>query len=199
MYLLVFFYLPSDLFLFTRLSKLQNRQRAFIPSSRDYRSFTPQVELQALHSDGQPYPPYPGPHLTGIPAAYMGQTRPSRRARATDIDSNGRRLGSLPVEMDHDGELGAKDDLPAYDNFGGPPKYFELNVQNRNQAPLGMISHTPNVGLEDTNHALPENVDIHTPLATTHSVQVSRPVNNISPPIPPYLENSSTPMTRHET
>lgn len=169
-----------------RSIKLQDRRRTFFSSARAYRSFLPPVELQPLHPDGQPYPPYPDQYpLTGIPAAYMGQTRPSRRTRAPDIDSSGRRLGDLQVEMDHNSGLGGKDDLPAYDNFGGPPKYFELDLQNRNRPPLDRTAHTPAVGLENTNS--------HPP-----TVQVSQPENN-TPRMSPYFESSSAPMTRHET
>jgi hypothetical protein len=85
--------------------------------------------------------------------------------------------------MDYNGELGAKDDLPAYDNFGGPPKYFELDLQNRNRPPLNRTAHTPIVGLENANS--------HPP-----TVQVSQPENNTPRPTSLYFE---TPMTRHET
>jgi hypothetical protein len=88
--------------------------------------------------------------------------------------------------MDHDGDLGANDALPAYDNFGGPPKYFELDM-SRNRPPLSGITHTR-----------PENVGVHTPVGTTHAAQVSQP--DTSRTMPPYLENSSSndavPMTR---
>ncbi|GLB44308.1 hypothetical protein LshimejAT787_1602380 [Lyophyllum shimeji] len=53
-------------------------------------------------------PPYPYAHHT----------------RAYDTDAAGRRLGGLQVS-DHDGYIGDKDVLPAYDNAGGPPKYGE--------------------------------------------------------------------------
>ena len=43
---------------------------------------------------------------------------------------NGRRVGHT-TELDHDGELGDKDLLPAYDNLGGPPKYAEIELQTR--------------------------------------------------------------------
>ncbi|KAF9477423.1 hypothetical protein BDN70DRAFT_110365 [Pholiota conissans] len=67
-------------------------------------------------------------HLSRYPAAYFGQGQ--RRTHAHDIDTSGRRLGNTTF-LDHDGELGDKDALPAYDNVGGPPKYNELELQYR--------------------------------------------------------------------
>jgi len=49
------------------------------------------------------------------------------RTRAYDTDAAGRRLGGLQTS-DHDGYIGDKDVLPAYDNAGGPPKYGELEM-----------------------------------------------------------------------
>ncbi|KAF4611703.1 hypothetical protein D9613_004044 [Agrocybe pediades] len=71
---------------------------------------------------------YPEPHLTGMPAAYRGINL--RRVQAEDVDIYGRRLGH-GTELDHDGVLGDKDHLPAYDNIGGPPKYAEIELQTR--------------------------------------------------------------------
>jgi hypothetical protein len=140
------------------------------------------VQLQPLHPDGQPYPAHPDPFLREIPAAYIHP--PSRRTRARDIDSNGRRQ-DIPTEMDHDGDLGANETLPAYDNFGGPPKYFELD---RNRPPLSGIAHRPDVSWENItlNNTSPENVGVHTPVGTTHAAQLSQP--DTSRPIPPYFE-----------
>lgn len=126
------------------------------------------MELRTLHPDGQSYPAYPDPHLREIPAAYMGLP-PSRRTRARDIDSSGRRQ-DIPSEMDHDGGLGVNDALPAYDNFGGPPKYFELDMQSRNRPPLSGITHRPDdVTLENINNTSSENVGVHTPVGTSRA------------------------------
>jgi len=177
-------------------TRVRRRQQVvFQPSaSRRYCSYPRSVELRSLHPDGQPYPAYPDPFLREVPAAYMGQP-PSRRTRAPDIDSRGRRQDTTPTERDHDGNLGAKDILPPYDNFGGPPKYFELDMPNR--PPLSGINHRSDVSWENITNTSPENV------GTTHAAQVSRP--NTSRPIPPYLENTSsnnsvpTTRPRHET
>jgi len=110
-----------------------------------YRSFPNDVELQYQNSRGQPYPQYPDSDMTGFPPAHIGHTRP--RTQAPDIDAYGRRLGD-PTE---------KDELPAYNSLGGPPKYFELNTQTLNRPPLSGVAHRPDVGLENTNNSLPEN------------------------------------------
>ncbi|KAF8836160.1 hypothetical protein BDN67DRAFT_974560 [Paxillus ammoniavirescens] len=71
-------------------------------------------------SYGSSYQPGYGVPLAPVPAAY----RPDRRVRAVDTDAGGRRLG--PAGEDWDG----KDDLPAYDGVGGPPKYVEADWRN---------------------------------------------------------------------
>ncbi|KIK67568.1 hypothetical protein GYMLUDRAFT_878005 [Collybiopsis luxurians FD-317 M1] len=43
--------------------------------------------------------------------------------RAADIGQGGRRQGGGP--SDYDGEVGDKDELPAYDKYGGPPGYID--------------------------------------------------------------------------
>ena len=104
--------------------------------------------------------------------------------------------------MDHDGDLGANDALPAYDNSGGPPKYFELDTLTRNRPPTSGITHRPDASWENINNTSPENVGVH----TTHAAHVSQPDTSL--PIPTYLANSlsnhsndAIPMTRprHET
>jgi len=164
---IVVFIIASLIFRKYRLSKLQDQRRAFDASSRGYRNFSPPVELQS-YPDGQPYPPYPDQYLTGIPAAHMAQPHLSRRTHATDIDPGGRRLGDIPVGTDHDGRLDAKDDLPAYSKFGGPPRYLELDTHNQNQPPLGRTARTPNVG--NINDPLPGSVGVPTSVPPTHRV-----------------------------
>lgn len=141
MYLLDFHPL-ADLFIFHRFLRQRNRRRLIIAPSPAYRNFPPPVEPYAPHPGGQPYPSYPGQHLREIPAAYTSQTRSGRRTRAPDIDSSGRRLGDLPAATDHDGELGPKDNLPAYDNVGGPPQYFELVAATQYNASRPIPSHS---------------------------------------------------------
>lgn len=75
-------------------------------------------------------PTFPRTHgLNDAPAyPYPAAYHPSlRRIRALDTDDGGRRLDTGGPN-DHDGYLGDKDMLPAYDNVGGPPKYFELDT-----------------------------------------------------------------------
>ena len=161
---------------------IRRRQQAAFPSaSQRYRSIRRQVELQPLYPDGQPWhPAYPDPFLREIPAAYI---HPSRRTRARDIDSSGRRQ-DIPNEMDHDGDLGANDALPAYDNFGGPPKYFELDMLSRNRPPQSGITQRPDASWENINITSSENT---APVGTTHAAHASQP--DTSRPTPPYSEN----------
>jgi hypothetical protein len=120
--------------------------------------------MEPTNPNGQTYPPFPDPNLTGFPAAYIS-TR-NRRTHATDIDSDGRRLGELPAEIDHDGELGGKDVLPAYDNFGGPPKYFEVEMESRSRPPLssGTVQRPP-----DGDNTSPANDNSRTIAASSHT------------------------------
>lgn len=165
----------------------RRQQVTFQPSaSRRYRAYPP-VELQRLHPDGRAYPAYPDPFLRVIPAAHP----PSRRTRARDIDSSGRRQ-NISAEMDHD------DSLPAYDSSGAPPKYFELD-----RPPLSRITQRPDASWENINITSTENVGIPTPVGNTHPAHVSQP--DTSRPTPPRLENSSSndavrmPRPTHET
>jgi hypothetical protein len=122
----------------TRLKRMNQPISTFFHSDNDYpntshirtpRNFPRTTGLPPLSRDGLPYPPYPDPHLTGFPAVYLG--RNTRRTNAQDIDASGRRVVAQSVELDHGGELGDKDALPAYDHYGGPPKYVELEMQAR--------------------------------------------------------------------
>jgi len=169
-----------------RIHRIQ-RQAALHPSaSRRYYNFPRQVELRSLHSDGQPYPAYLPRDLpaayTGLPPTPTTRSRRTRGTHARDIDSSGRRQEVIPTERDYDGE--GADALPAYDNLGGPPKYFE------NQPPLSGISQGPDVRRGNIHNTSPENVGVRTAVGTTHAAQTSQP--DTSPPIPPYLENSSS-------
>jgi hypothetical protein len=78
------------------------------------------------------------PQLATYPAAYFGHG--NRRTHALDIDADGRRLGHTAF-LDHEGELRDKDVLPAYDIYGGPPKYNELEVQHRSSSVENGTSH----------------------------------------------------------
>lgn len=53
--------------------------------------------------------------------------RGRRAARGTDIDAHGRRTGARDADDEDGGD--DKDELPAYDNVGGPPKYIDLETQ----------------------------------------------------------------------
>jgi hypothetical protein len=49
----------------------------------------------------------------------------ARQVRAMDTDQAGRRIDDGVFSNDHDGDLGDRDILPAYDISGGPPRYVE--------------------------------------------------------------------------
>ncbi|KAH0583418.1 hypothetical protein H2248_009047 [Termitomyces sp. 'cryptogamus'] len=53
----------------------------------------------------------------------------SRRTRAHDTDAAGRRVIDTVNTSDHDGYIGDKDVLPAYDNSGRPPQYREVALE----------------------------------------------------------------------
>lgn len=50
----------------------------------------------------------------------------TRRTRAAGVDEQGRRLDSGRDPDQH--SLDDKDVLPAYDRYGGPPKYMDLEM-----------------------------------------------------------------------
>lgn len=179
----------TDLF-FLFNSIYGRRRAAFQPGA--FRNFSRPVQLQSLNPVRQSYPAHPDPFLREIPAAYIQP--PSRRTRARDIDSGGRRQ-DVPTDMDHDGNLGANDTLPAYDNYGGPPKYFELDTLSRNRPPQSGITQRPAGSWENINITSPLNAGVHTPVdTTTRPPQISQhdTLRPASRPTPPYLESSSS-------
>jgi len=68
------------------------------------------------------------PDLRYIPLSYFpfGYHAGTRRTRAADVDEQGRRLDSGRDPDQH--SLDGKDVLPAYDRYGGPPKYVDLEM-----------------------------------------------------------------------
>ncbi|KAG6848442.1 hypothetical protein H0H93_016922 [Arthromyces matolae] len=92
-------------------------------------------------------PPYPYP----------------QRTRAADTDVAGRRLTGNIDRSDHDGYIGDKDVLPAYDYAGGPPKYREVALE---LGPMSSSRTIPSVdspgningsAAESTGDILPQN------------------------------------------
>ncbi|KIK81864.1 hypothetical protein PAXRUDRAFT_832569 [Paxillus rubicundulus Ve08.2h10] len=115
-----------------RISVLRRRNRPLsdffkIGSSSAYANDPDPVNPR---SRGSSYRPGYGIPLAPVPTAYL----PDRRVRAADTDAGGRRLG--PAGEDWDG----KDDLPAYDGVGGPPKYVEADWCNA--GPQGGAQHS---------------------------------------------------------
>lgn len=87
---------------------------------------------------GSSYQPYRAPVVLPMDDAYS----PSRQVRAADTDAGGRRLGSLGVS-----DSDRKDELPAYDKFGGPPRY----LQSSHQGPYVLPPHTITEGGADNS------------------------------------------------
>ncbi len=88
----------------------------------------------------QGYPPF-DPLLAGLPAAYT--RRNLRRTNGADIDQSGRRFQDIDVELDYGGPLSDKDLLPAYDHFGSPPKYADVEAQRIVATPDGLLTFPP--------------------------------------------------------
>lgn len=82
---------------------------------------------------------HPYPHSHSYPphiATQMLQNRNNRtRTRAADTDAQGRRLDSgwdpdqFDFEVAGGGDHEDKETLPAYDCYGGPPKYIEVTME----------------------------------------------------------------------
>ncbi|KAI6030119.1 hypothetical protein EDC04DRAFT_2713253 [Pisolithus marmoratus] len=79
---------------------------------------------------GSSYQPYRVPLAPPIGDA----RRPNRQVRAADTDAGGRRLGSVGI-ADSD----RKDELPAYDKFGGPPRYPQPLHQGSQELPFNTL------------------------------------------------------------
>ena len=86
------------------------------------------------------HPPF-DPPLAGLPAAHT--RRNLRRTNGADIDQSGRRLRDIDVELDYGGPLNDKDVLPAYDHFGSPPKYADVEAQRIVATPDGSLTFPP--------------------------------------------------------
>ncbi|KAG6918771.1 hypothetical protein DXG01_011962 [Tephrocybe rancida] len=106
-----------------------------------------------------PSVPYRFPRTTGFtevpPYPY------ARRTRALDTDAAGRRVGGGIEESDHDGFIGDKDVLPAYDNAGGPPKYRELALELSVMPPHTPGNDTGNTGDAGTREPEAETRSSH--------------------------------------
>ncbi|KAF9528779.1 hypothetical protein CPB83DRAFT_906539 [Crepidotus variabilis] len=122
------------------------------------------------------YPIYPNNALIpGLPVAYTPHRR-GRRTHASDIGVGGRRSAGINVDFDHDGPLSDKDVLPAYETFGGPPKYDDAEIQET-------LSQSFNTINSDSYHSW----------ATTSSNSETDPHYDASPPGLACVESSSHP------
>lgn len=111
--------------------------------------------------------PYPEPHLSGFPSAYLSLAlrRPREPIRATDVDANGRRVHDPAIELDHDGMLTDKDALPAYDNYGGPPKYMEIDLTAPPRA--SVVGNGPSRAVVDITSRFPVTRSPQSPTSTS--------------------------------
>ncbi|KAF8637459.1 hypothetical protein AX17_002804 [Amanita inopinata Kibby_2008] len=111
----------------------QPLSHTYIPTSASFSSPPPLSDSEIYpttiyDTSDVRYPIYASLHLRSLTSPYHHHHHHphhnSRRTRAADVDEGGRRLDS---GFDDDGD---KEMLPAYDRFGGPPKYVELeNLQ----------------------------------------------------------------------
>lgn len=137
-----------------------------------------------------PNPNAPYPLLNDpLPAAYLG--RRDRRVRGHDVDTDGRRHRAATTDLDHDGPLSGKDLLPAYDYFGGPPKYAELDLQRSSMTENTTLPAPQNSTTTTTVPPVPENNTLlEDPSQTTSqnvALQLSVPTN----PEPPTSHSNS--------
>jgi hypothetical protein len=102
-----------------RIQFLRTRNRPL----RDFFTF---IEAPRQRGDSPPWTTQPNPRVRDSGITPIPLTQQSRgRTRATDIDSEGRRVGG-PDPDDAHGDGTEKDVLPAYDVKGGPPKYGQF-------------------------------------------------------------------------
>ena len=167
-------YIPNR-FRFARLKRENQPYSAFFNSNVTYPSVQYQGVRNFPRTTGTPPPlpgqVYPEPLLTRLPPAYL-QHR-TRHVRAADVDSSGRRAAT--TELDHGVELGDKDALPAYDNHGGPPKYFELEMQATQTRLFGRGSSS-RATVDQLGSRL-DNVDIPRSMPS-HDVRQERNIDN---------------------
>ncbi|KIM42043.1 hypothetical protein M413DRAFT_445221 [Hebeloma cylindrosporum] len=166
-----------------RLKRANQPYSAFFSLNSTHPSAQSQGGRNFPRTTGLPPPipgqPYPEPHLSGFPPAYLQYS--SRGIRAGDVDSRGRRAATM--ELDHDGELGDKDALPAYDVSGGPPKYLELEMQARQTRLFGTGSSS-HATVDQPGNRL-ENIVIPRSMPSHGTQQDSRRGNVDTPPDPP--------------
>ncbi|KAI6147713.1 hypothetical protein BKA82DRAFT_4143423 [Pisolithus tinctorius] len=92
---------------------------------------------------GSSYQPYRVPMVPPIDDAH----HPNRQVRAADTDAGGRRLSSLGASGPD-----RKDELPAYDKSGGPPRYLQSLYQGSQELPYNMPPlHTVTEGGADNS------------------------------------------------
>jgi len=105
---------------YQRLIYVRNRRREIFTqfnTRRSQRNFSPTTSFPQ-----QGYASY----FVAVPLPTARND--SRRTRANDVDSEGRRFASPGTDVDYDGFSQDKDHLPKYESFGAPPKYGDLEL-----------------------------------------------------------------------
>jgi hypothetical protein len=124
---------------------------------------------------------YPPP--TPLPSAYRST---GRRTRGADIDEGGRRAGH--PDDDH------KDTLPAYDNVGGPPKYFDLEQLHLDLAGIVVRERREEI-FDDTPRNSADNATLN---SRSHLFRGSSELNHQSSSEPDYYyDPASNPAAVH--
>ncbi|KAG5638843.1 hypothetical protein H0H81_009614 [Sphagnurus paluster] len=101
------------------LQRYSRLRRANLPLSRFFSRLSPSNSTSPFGASQNTR----FPRTTGLSHPY------GHRTRAADTDAAGRRLGGPGFDYsDHDGYIGDKDMLPAYDTSGGPPKYGDMEL-----------------------------------------------------------------------
>jgi len=128
------------------------------------------------------------PPLAGLPAAHT--RRNLRRTNGADIDQSGRRFRDTDVELDYGGPLNDKDVLPAYDHFGSPPKYADVEAQRIVATPDGSLT-IPHVALHSASDAETNVTDRNDAGRTLLSNEVPKlPASTSQPNVTTHSDNN---------
>lgn len=112
--------------------------------------------------------------LANVPSAYTAERTRGRRVRGAGTDASGRRLDGGRGE----GQGREGDELPAYDKYGGPPGYLDLEA---GLTGLGLgLGHghglTPGVPMIRAAATADANANANANTVTSESSHVSHPV-----------------------
>jgi len=145
---------------------------------RDFFTF-----IEAPQQRGSPSPWSMRPNLrsrgSGLTPIPLGRQRVGR-TRATDIDSEGRRLGGPDLD-DTNGDVTEKDVLPAYEVKGSPPDYSQFVAIDLGTATNTRLQVTEAVAVD----TFPRSQPVETSSGTTNLSTQPRPGLDVQLPHPP--------------